>query len=313
MVSVLLWLLIVPAVGWLVFRLGGWERGALVQLMAFTPYVAGWSLVPVVLAVVGRRWTTALVAFVVVLAYAIVVLPRARTGDSGPSRGVELHVMTSNMLIGGADPATIVRLVEDRQIDVLALQEFTPNGRRALENAGLLKLLPYSALGDEPGASGSGIYARFPISGGGDKRNGGGFRQAYGTVQPPGAAPLVFESVHTRAPVSPAENKLWQSDLKDEPKPDPGGPPRVLLGDFNATLDHRSLRALVGSGYRDAGDATGSGLVPTWPYLEHPGIPRVTIDHVLVDERIGARKLAAHRIPGSDHRALIAELIVPAA
>jgi endonuclease/exonuclease/phosphatase family metal-dependent hydrolase len=312
-VSVLLWLLIVPAVVWLVFRLGGWERGALVQLMAFTPYVAAWSLVPLVLAVAGRRWSTALVAFVVVIAYAIVVMPRARTGDSGPSHGVELHIMTSNMRLGEADPAAIVRLVRDNKIDVLALQEFTPRGRRALENGGLRELLPYSSLGDEPGASGSGLYSRFPISGGGVQRNGGGFRQAYGTVQPPGAAPLVIESVHPRAPVTLAENRLWQSDLAAEPKPDPAGPPRILLGDFNATLDHRSLRRLISTGYRDAGDATGSGLVPTWPYYGHGGTPKVTIDHVLVDERIGVRELSAHRIPETDHRALIAELTAPAA
>jgi endonuclease/exonuclease/phosphatase family metal-dependent hydrolase len=269
--------------------------------------------VPLVLAVAGRRWTTALVAFAVVLGYAIVVMPRARTGDSGPAHGAELRVMTSNMLLGGADPAAIVRLVRDHRVDVLALQEFTPAGRRALENSGLRELLPYSSLGDEPGASGSGIYARFPITGGGVVRNGGGFRQAYGTVQPPGAAPLVIESAHPRAPVTLAENQLWHDDLAAEPRPDPHGPPRILLGDFNATLDHRSLRRLIGTGYRDAGDATGRGLVATWPYYEHAGIPKVTIDHVLVDERIGVRQLSAHRIPKSDHRALIAELTVPSA
>ncbi|MEU4242058.1 endonuclease/exonuclease/phosphatase family protein [Actinoplanes sp. NPDC026619] len=309
----LLWVLVVPAVVWLVFRLGGWERGALVQLMAFTPYVAGWSLVPLVLAVAARRWNVAVVAFAVVLVFAVLVMPRVRTGDPGPSQGVELHVMTSNMLIGGADPAAIVRLVRENKVDVLALQEFTPSGRRALESSGLRELLPYSSLGDEPGASGSGLYSRFPITGGGDRRYGGGFRQAYGTVQPPGAGPLVFESAHPRAPVTPDVNRQWQQDLADQPQPDAEGPPQVLLGDFNSTLDHRSLRRLISTGYRDAGDATGSGLVPTWPYLEHEGVPKVTIDHVLVDKRIGVRQLSAHRIPRSDHRALIAVLTVPAA
>jgi endonuclease/exonuclease/phosphatase (EEP) superfamily protein YafD len=312
-VSVLLWVLVLPALVWFVLRLGGWERGALVQLMAFTPYVAGWSLVPLVLAVAARRWNVAAVAFVVVLAFAVIVMPRVRTGDTGTSYGVELRVMTSNMLLGGADPGAIVRLVQDNKVDVLALQEFTPRGRQALERSGLGRLLPYSSLGDEPGASGSGLYSRFPITGGGDRRYGGGFRQAYGTVQPAGAGPLVIESVHPRAPVSPEYNRPWQRDLADQPEPEADGPPRILLGDFNATLDHRSLRRLIGTGYRDAGDATGKGLVATWPFAAHSGVPKVTIDHVLVDRRIGVRRLSAHRIPDSDHRALIAVLTVPAA
>ncbi|GAA2611848.1 endonuclease/exonuclease/phosphatase family protein [Paractinoplanes durhamensis] len=312
-VSVLLWLLVVPALVWLVLRVGGWERGLLVQLMAFTPYVALWSLVPTVLAVGFRRWPTAAVAFAIVLAFAVLVMPRARTSDQGPSQGVELHVMTSNMRIGGADPATIVRLVRENKVDVLALQEFSPSGRRGLEKNGLLELLPYSSLGDEPGASGSGIYSRFPLTGAGDRRYGGGFRQAYGTIQPLGAGPVLFESVHPRAPVTLPENRLWQADLAEEPQPEADGPPRVLLGDFNATLDHRSMRKLVDAGYRDAGDATGTGLVTTWPYMEHRGVPKVTIDHVLVDRRIGVRQMSAHRIPNTDHRALIAVITVPAA
>jgi endonuclease/exonuclease/phosphatase family metal-dependent hydrolase len=115
------------------------------------------------------------------------------------------------------------------------------------------------------------------------------------------------------APWAPRANRDWQQDLAAEPPADPGGPPRILLGDFNSTLDHAPLRQLIATGYRDAGVATGQGLVPTWPYAEHPGIPKVAIDHVLVDRRIGVRAMSVHRIPLSDHRAIVAELIVPRA
>jgi endonuclease/exonuclease/phosphatase family metal-dependent hydrolase len=50
----------------------------------------------------------------------------------------------------------------------------------------------------------------------------------------------------------------------------------------------------------------------TWPFTGYGRIPRVTLDHVLADRRIRVRAVAAHRIPGSDHRALYAELILPA-
>jgi endonuclease/exonuclease/phosphatase family metal-dependent hydrolase len=310
---VLLWLLVLPALGWAIVRLGGWERGPLVQLFAFTPYVAAWSWLPVVLALATRRWSVGALALVVAVTLTALVAPRALAGGRGPATGVTLHVMTSNMLYGQADPDTIVDLVREYRVDVLAVQEFTADGRDALAKAGLGDLLPHNSLADEPGASGSGLYSRFPLADKGDRRNGGGFRQAYGTIRPPGAGPVVVESVHPLAPWAVRVNEDWRSDLAAEPKADPDGTPRILLGDFNATLDHGPLRDLIATGYRDAADAAGKGLVATWPYQDARPIPKVTIDHVLVDRRIGVREVSVHRIPRSDHRAIVAELTVPAA
>jgi endonuclease/exonuclease/phosphatase (EEP) superfamily protein YafD len=311
--TVLFWLLLLPGLIWAVIRLGGWERGPLVQLFAFTPYVAAWSWLPAVLALATRRWTVGGIALAVAVALTVSVLPRALPArDRGPADGVRLSVMTSNMLFGNADPATIVQLVRDHDVAVLAVQEFTPDGREALAKAGLDDLLPYSSLADEPGASGSGVYSRFPVTATGDRRNGGGFRQAYATVRPPGAGPVIVESAHPLAPWSVRVIDDWRADLAAQPKPDPKGTPRILLGDFNATLDHGPLRDLIAAGYRDAAAATGKGLARTWPE-DNRFVPPVTIDHVLTDERIGVREVSVHPIPDSDHRAIIAELTVPAA
>jgi endonuclease/exonuclease/phosphatase family metal-dependent hydrolase len=309
---VLFWLLVLPGLLWAVVRLGGWERGPLVQLFAFTPYVAAWSWLPVVLAFATRRWTAGAVALVAAVTLAALVLPRALPGGRGPSTGITLRVMTSNLLYGGADADTVVALVRQFRIDVLAVQEFTPGGRDALERAGLGELLPHNALADEEGSPGSGVYSRFPLAAKGDHRNEGGFRQAFGTIQPPGAGPVLVESAHPLAPWSVKVNDQWRTDLANEPRADPAGTPRILLGDFNATLDHRPLRDLIAGGYRDAAAAAGKGLSGTWPYDGKP-IPKVVIDHVLVDERIGVREVSVHRIPRSDHRAIVAELTLPAA
>jgi endonuclease/exonuclease/phosphatase (EEP) superfamily protein YafD len=310
--TVLFWLLLLPGLGWVIVRLGGWERGPLVQLFAFTPYVAAWSWLPAVLALATRRWTAGAVAVVVAVALAALVLPRALPGGRGPATGVTLRVMTSNMLFGGADAATIVALVRRYRVDVLAVQEFTAAGRDALEQAGLGELLPHNSLADEEGASGSGLYSRFPLADKGDHRNDGGFRQAFGTIQPPGAGPVLVESAHPLAPWAVKVNPGWRADLGNEPKADPDGTPRILLGDFNSTLDHGPLRELISSGYRDAAAAAGKGLVGTWPYDGSKPFPKVTIDHVLVDERLGVRNVSVHLIPQSDHRAIVAELTVPA-
>ena len=312
-VTVLVWLFVLPVAAWSVVRFGGWERGPLVQLFAFTPYVAAWAWIPALIALASRRWLGAAIALVAAALLAVGVLPRMMVDKSrGPSTGVQLHVLTTNVLAGGADVDTIVRLVRDNDVAVLALQEFTPAIQGRFTEAGLDRLLPYSAPAAEVGTSGSALYSRYPITAGGSRRNGGGFLQAYGTVQPPGAGPLAVESAH---PVAPYDVKVlgdWRSDLANQPRPDPDGTPLILLGDFNSTLDHKALRDLIAGGYRDAAAVDGTGLIATWgPYDGNP-IPPVTIDHVLVDRRIGVRDVTVHAVPRSDHRSILAALTVPA-
>ena len=89
------------------------------------------------------------------------------------------------------------------------------------------------------------------------------------------------------------------------------GPRGLLIGDFNATLDHDALRDLLDEGYRDAGEVVGEGLTPTWK-AGSVIPPPVTIDHVLVDERMGISEYEVHDLPGSDHEALSATLFLQA-
>ena len=309
-----MWLLVLPGAAWAVVRAGGWERGPLVQLIAFTPYVAAGAWIPALVAAVSRRWLAAAVGVSAAAVLASSVVPRALPDrHGGPADGVALPVMTANMLEGRADPATIVDLVRTHDVALLALQEFTPAAQTALAAAGLGDLLPYSSAAAEQDTTGSALYSRFPITAAGVRRNGGGFLQAYGTVQPPGAGPLAVESAHPLAPYAVGDVPNWRADLADQPPADPTGPPRILLGDFNATLDHQPLRALIAHGYRDAADATGAGLIGTWGPYDGDPIPAVTIDHVLVDQRIGVRDFRVYGMPRSDHRTIVTTLVVPRA
>ena len=313
-VTLLVWLLVLPGAGWAVVRLGGWETGPLVQLFAFTPYVAAGAWIPALIALITRRWLGAALALVAAALLTVTVLPRALADhDRGPATGVDLTVLSANVLAGQADAQRLVTLVRDHDVSVLALQEFTPAIQSRLAEAGLDTLLPYSTPAPEWGTTGSAVYSRFPITAGGSRRNGGGFLQAYGTVQPPGAGPLAVESAHPLAPYDVRVLDDWRSDIAAQPRPDPNGPPRILLGDFNSTLDHQVLRQLIARGYRDAADADGSGLVGTWGPYDGDPIPAVTIDHVLVDRRIGVRDVRVFGVPRSDHRAILAALTVPAA
>lgn len=306
--TVLLALLVLPGLAWALIRLFGVERGYLVQLFAFTPYAAAWAWAPVVVALATRKWLVAAVAAVAALILAACVLPRALPdADRGPSTGLQLTVMTLNMYIGQADPAAVVDLVRAHDVAILAVQEFTTTAERGLTTAGLDALLPHHSLADdEPfGTTGSGLYSRFPMTGPGSERGAGGNQQAYATIRPPGAGPLAVESAHPLAPYAKSVLGLWRADLDREPGRS------ILLGDFNSTLDHAPVRRLIRRGYRDAADATGHGLLATWGPYAGRWIPPVTLDHVLVDKRIGVREVSVVPVRLSDHRAVIAELTVP--
>jgi endonuclease/exonuclease/phosphatase family metal-dependent hydrolase len=110
--------------------------------------------------------------------------------------------------------------------------------------------------------------------------------------------------------MSSASEPAWRAALRALPRPGADGL-RILAGDFNGTLDHREMRRLLDAGYHDAADATGQGLRPTWPTRHGLPAPPLTIDHVLVDPRVRVRSVRVRDIPGSDHRAVVAELVLP--
>jgi endonuclease/exonuclease/phosphatase (EEP) superfamily protein YafD len=302
------WGAVVPVAGWALVRLTGLERGPLVQLLAFTPYVVGLSLLPLVLALALRRWAAAAVAALATLLLAVGVAPRA-VADDTPDGGPPLRVMTVNVLGGAGDPGDVVRLVRELRVDVLSVQELGPDVLAGLDAAGIAAVLPHRAVDDAY----AGIFARVPLADPGLHRRDDGLRQTYATLLVPGARPVVFEAVHTCSPYSLAQLTCWRADLAALPRATPDGPVRILAGDFNATLDHGPLRSLLASGYVDAADRAGKGLVGTWGPYDGDRIPPVTIDHVLVDRRVGVRAVSVHAVAGSDHRAVVAELSLPAA
>jgi endonuclease/exonuclease/phosphatase family metal-dependent hydrolase len=138
----------------------------------------------------------------------------------------------------------------------------------------------------------------------------GGFEQP--TVRLTAACGTAFEltSVHTLPPsTSPAAVRGWTADLAALPDPEPSML-RVLAGDFNATPDHAAFRAVLRRGYLDAATAAGRARAWTWRPLRLR-FPRLTLDHVLVDPRIAVSRVELASVRGSDHRSVVADLVLP--
>jgi len=304
------WAPVAGFAAWAVFRLfglDGWYPG--MQLMAFTPYVALASLLAPVAALLARNRAAAVAAGTVAVALAVCVLPRA-IPDRDAMDGVEIRVMSANLLAGGAEAGSVTGLVRRHRVDVLAVQELTPDGQRALDAAGLAELLPYRAAHPVPGVVGSAVYARFPLRDLGLEELPSTFGQARAVVAVPGSGEVEVVSVHPCAPAPGRPVSCWSKDFARLPAATPNGTLRLLVGDFNATLDHRAVRRLLATGYRDAAATTGAGLVPTW--RGRWWVPGVTLDRVVVDRRVWIRAFSVHDLPDSDHRAVVATLVLPA-
>src|SRR4051812_48423605 len=83
--SLAVWLLAAVCLGWAILRLLGLERGyPLVPLVAFTPFVAAGAAAIVLVALVLRQRSAALLGAVATLALVAAVAPRALGGPSTP-------------------------------------------------------------------------------------------------------------------------------------------------------------------------------------------------------------------------------------
>jgi endonuclease/exonuclease/phosphatase (EEP) superfamily protein YafD len=306
------WILVLGWAAFTVVRVFGLERTWILDVaMPFTPYIALATAVPVLLALALRRWRALAIAVLTALALATLFVPRA-FGQPDPGPGPTLRVMSQNMKLGAADPAAIVGLVRSGHIDLLAVEEFTPQADDALATAGLPALLPFTATHPLLGAAGSAIYSRYPLGGAGYQPLAGGFGQEYATVTVPGALPLAFVAVHTRAPALAGEQADWARSIAEQPAATPHGVVRMLAGDFNATFDQEPLRKLLATGYIDVASQLGDGMETTWPYDGRwiPPVP-ITLDHIFVDPRIGAVSFGTQTVKGTDHKAIFATVTLP--
>jgi len=306
--NVLAWLAVTPFAAWAVVRVAGLERGSLpTQLMTATPYAAAGSLIPLLIAAAGRKRAATAVALLTTTALGLSVLPRA-LGTAEATTGRPFKVMTINMLFGRADVQAIMKLVREFQPDVLSTQELTPGAVADLDDAGLKDLMPHRVLQDEWDAGGSGLYSRHPVQPLWDLIPPVGHKMPAAVVSLPGGKPIEFVDVHPYPPLGPNVVN-WNEALAALPSAG-RETVRILAGDFNASLDHASLRRVLARGYKDAADQVGAGLIPTWPANKRIP-PIITIDHVLVDQRAGVRAVDVRTVPGTDHRAVLAELILP--
>lgn len=310
----------VPVAGLSLFRAipAEWPT-VVVQLLSFTP----WLLIPagaaLLLAVVGRcRWLVLLTAaLAAVQLFWLFPLDYGRSVADAGAPAVPLTAMNINSEFGQADAAEIVRLVREKGVGLLTVQEHSQALEDRLAAAGLTELLPNRLSDPTDDGAGSAIYSAHRLDAVGVLPDTP-FQMPIVRLSMEGAGtPAVLEvaNVHALPPVDVRVDQ-WRSDLAALARLAalPGN--RLLIGDFNATYDHAEFRALLDDGpdgrkMVDVGTAAGMRLVSTWP-MEGHRLPGIAIDHLVTSPGITSAGYSVHRIPGTDHAAVVATLNIPA-
>jgi endonuclease/exonuclease/phosphatase family metal-dependent hydrolase len=260
----------------------------------------------------GRHWVLAGGAVVLTAALIAVQLPWYIRTSPAPN-SVAVRTMTVNMLYGRADAPAVTRVATD-SADIVMVQEITPEAVVRLKAAGLDETFPCSAIDARPDAAGTALYSRYPMT---DHRNVDGFRVAQVTarLQVDGVAgPVGVASVHLDAPW-PRPVGSWHSDIALLPTilaelaDQSGTGATIVAGDFNATIAMKPFQELLADGYHDSAEQAGAGRQFTYPgNKRYP--PLIGIDHIITRNATEVTTETV-KIPDTDHRALLATIMVP--
>ncbi|MDT5184657.1 MAG: hypothetical protein QOI29_2815 [Mycobacterium sp.] len=265
------------------------------------------------LLILASRWILVILSTGLTVTMLVAQLPLYVGSDTATTEDVRLRVISANLRNGQAEAQHLVSLVRD-QTDVLAVQELTPAEVDRLSAAGIDVTFPYRWLDASGGAEGVGLWSRFPLDA--TRRIGGyTFAMVSAQIRVPGVSidPTIVV-VHLPGPW-PQPIDSWRGDISllpatlKEVAERAGAGCAIAAADLNSTMDMRPFRTLLNDGYRDAAEQSGSGLQPTFPGDSRLP-PLITIDHILT-RNCTATSLRTMKIPGSDHRGIVATVMIP--
>ena len=238
--------------------------------------------------------------------------------------------MTVNCRYGRADAKEIESFASEEGVDVLSLQEVSPDLKEKVSH---FDLFPYQ------------------VSGEASKEDNGGFNMILSRKEPLScmtssvdlcaancpAIKLEFEgkvllaaSVHPKSPHRGGEYWGWgvnhlasflcflgrevkmpkhcpKLGLK-EPKAKKEADFAVVMGDMNSSLDLPSFRAVLRSGMKDSSMDTHTGPHPTFPATWKGWHQALELDHVLHSSGLRSYFVKTKKISGTDHLALVSRL-----
>jgi endonuclease/exonuclease/phosphatase (EEP) superfamily protein YafD len=246
----------------------------------------------------------------------LTVLALTGSDDASPqSSTTEIVVMTANLGDGLSEPAQLVSFIREHDVDIVALQEVTPDMAEALA-ADLGDLFPYQEVRGL-GIPGKALLSRYPITQVEWLETNPGRPDLFATVDLAGQ-PIELLVAHPTPPgfsgglVRPREGSVEQFDRLAEIAANAESP-FLMLGDFNMIPLHQRYFELKSIGLQDIFAAVGSGVGFTYPERIPPlpdGLvhPFMRIDYIWASEDWHALSATVGDDIGSDHLPVIARL-----
>jgi endonuclease/exonuclease/phosphatase (EEP) superfamily protein YafD len=289
----------------------GESSSLLVLATGLTPLLGPPALVALGIGLWQRRWPLAALSAATAAAHLLSALSGLGEPVRAPSPAgalPALRLFSANVYHANHDLGRIGQEIRATAPDLVALQEVDPDGAAGLQRSGVLARFPYAVTELRKSAFGIGLWSRLPIADS-QVQDVHGMAVINATILV-GSHRLQLYTVHTVAPLGD-DRVRWQAQLKwvgEEIRQERG--PLVVAGDFNATRYHPSFRRLLSERLGDAHEQRGRGWATTWPRDRWPLPPLMRLDHVLVSPDIGVRSVREGLGHGSDHRPIIAELVL---
>jgi endonuclease/exonuclease/phosphatase (EEP) superfamily protein YafD len=280
---------------------------AVVVLASAVPYVTIVSAIGVLVLLAVRQWWGVAVALLVCGTLAAPQIPVLVASPGKAPVGATLRVATFNMRLGRADPAEVVKLVRDKHVDILAIEELTPEAFQRLQTHGLAASLPFSFAAAALGGDGVAIFSRLRLSA---EHEYPGFhhRQISARVTLPSGAAVTVYATHMESP-RPGNANDWARELNQLTTMLTAARGCLIdAGDFNATVDHVRFRTLLSTAdLTDASTQAGSIGLRSYPSNVDGVPPLIAIDHVVTRD-LRAAATESFEIAHSDHRVVLATL-----
>lgn len=216
-----------------------------------------------------------------------------------------ITIYSHNVLWGNANVSEMASEIAINKPDIIVMQETSDGFLSKLNLEPELVGYQYHLDGIEDlDHVGPTIWSKFPLIDSKQERLGAA--PITSTIVKTPSAEFRLYGIHTSAPVTKLAAKFWNKQY-DLLKGFDSTKPTLLVGDFNATEDHKQFRQLLSNGWDDAHSSKGCGLDNTWSLSPIP-VPILRLDHVLHTSHFEVSSLEVGPANNSDHKPVIVRL-----